>query len=151
MVMCISIEIGRYQRYLDKIAFIQNRIKLAFQWINELSFKELLRDEKSKLAIYKAFQEAIEAMLDVIAMICKDLMIGARDDYTNINNLVAEAILEPDHGRVLREANGLRNKLIHWYNKLDDETAMRSIMRLIPQLESITRVVLEWLKSQLKR
>ena len=151
MVMCISIEIERYQRYLDKIAFIQNRIKLAFQWINELSFKELLRDEKSKLAIYKAFQEAIEAMLDVIAMICKDLMIGARDDYTNINNLVAEAILELDHGRVLREANGLRNKLIHWYNKLDDEIAMRSIMRLIPQLESITRVVLEWLKSQLKR
>lgn len=90
-------------------------------------------------------------MLDVIAMICKDLMIGARDDYTNINNLVAEAILELDHGRVLREANGLRNKLIHWYNKLDDEIAMRSIMRLIPQLESITRVVLEWLKSQLKR
>ena len=39
--------------------------------------------EKTKLATYKAFQEIVEACMDIVAMMCKDSKIPPQDDYTN--------------------------------------------------------------------
>ncbi len=41
-------------------------------------------DEKTKLACYKALQEIIEACMDIVAMIVKDINEIPKDDYTNI-------------------------------------------------------------------
>lgn len=49
------------------------------EWIDDA-----LEDKKTKLAVYKAAQEAIEAMCDIIEMCLKDNGIPLKDDYTNI-------------------------------------------------------------------
>jgi len=141
----------RYMRYMDKISVVINRIDLIDKWIEEKPIPDLVRDEKTKLAIYKAFQEVVEALMDIIAMICGDLCIGPKDDYTNIEVLVSEEIISLDYARILREANGLRNKLIHWYNKINDEIALKSIHRLRIPLRETIKVIIEWLKKQLEK
>jgi len=145
------IDEARYGRYIDKISIAIKRLDLIDEWIEEKPIHDLIQDEKTKLAIYKAFQEVVEALMDIVAMICKDLHMGPKDDYTNIGVLVTEGIIEPDHARILREANGLRNKLIHWYNKINDEIALRSIRRLRASLREILEVIIEWLRRQLRR
>ena len=42
------------------------------------------KDEKTKLACYKAFQEEIEGMIDIMAMTLADKNKIVRDDYSNI-------------------------------------------------------------------
>ncbi|NQE51992.1 hypothetical protein C5S29_00265, partial [ANME-1 cluster archaeon GoMg3.2] len=44
----------------------------------------------------------------------------------------------------LKEANGLRNRLIHGYDSLDDETACYAIIELIEDLRDFSVAVLEW-------
>lgn len=144
------IEEARYRRYMDKISVAIGRIDLIDEWIEEKPIHDLVQDEKTKLATYKAFQEVVEALMDIIAMICRDLCMGPKDDYTNIEVLVSEEIIQPNHARILREANGLRNRLIHWYNKISDEIALKSIRRLRAPLREILKVIIEWLKKQLR-
>ena len=145
------IEEARYKRYIDKLSLAIGRIDLIDKWIEEKPIHDLIRDEKTKLAIYKAFQEVVEALMDIIAMICRDIDVGPKDDYTNIEVLVSEEIIQPDYARIIREANGLRNKLIHWYNRIDDEIALRSIRRLRTPLRDILKVIIGWLKKQLRK
>jgi len=136
---------------MDKLSLAIRRIDLIDKWIEEKPIHDLIRDEKTKLAIYKAFQEVVEALMDIIAMICRDIDVGPKDDYTNIEVLVSEEIIQPDYARIIREANGLRNKLIHWYNRIDDEIALRSIRRLRTPLRDILKVIIGWLKKQLRK
>lgn len=145
------IEEARYKRYIDKLSLAIGRIDLIDKWIEEKPIRDLIHDEKTKLAIYKAFQEVVEALMDIIAMICRDIDVGPKDDYTNIEVLVSEEIIQPGHARIIREANGLRNKLIHWYNRIDDEIALRSIRRLRTPLRDILKVIIGWLKKQLRK
>ena len=39
------------------------------------------------LASKKAFQEAVEAITDILAMILSDMKLEARDDYSNIEKI----------------------------------------------------------------
>jgi hypothetical protein len=41
------------------------------EWLADVSEDEFLEEDKTKLAVYKAFQEAVEASLDLVAMMCR--------------------------------------------------------------------------------
>jgi len=104
-------------------------------------------DKKSRLAVYKAAQEAIEAACDIVAMSLKDEGYPPKDDYNNIQKwgeLVDARISE-----CLKIANGLRNRLVHHYNGMDDKLALESITDLIPCLEDFVEVVKSWLKKRM--
>jgi uncharacterized protein YutE (UPF0331/DUF86 family) len=55
----------RINRYKDKFDFSIKRLDQAEEWLSD-------EDEKSKLACYKAFQEAIKALTDIFAMFLSD-------------------------------------------------------------------------------
>jgi uncharacterized protein YutE (UPF0331/DUF86 family) len=57
---------NRLRRYKEKINVIEKRRENIFSWISD-------RDEKSVLAIYKAFQEMTESFTDICAMLLKDM------------------------------------------------------------------------------
>jgi uncharacterized protein YutE (UPF0331/DUF86 family) len=101
------------------------------------------------LAVYKAFQELTEASFDIMAMACKDSKIIPKDDYTNIDALYSQKIIDENIKDVLSKSNGLRNRLIHRYNHLDDSIAFESIQTLLPDFEYFVEVISKWLKSHL--
>ncbi len=132
----------RVARYLDKLRHMEERIGDILSWIDEAEV-----DKKSRLAVYKAAQEAIEAACDIVAMSLKDEGYPPKDEYTNIQKwgeLVDARISE-----CLKIANGLRNRLVHHYNGIDDKLALESITDLIPCLEDFVEVVESWLKKRM--
>ncbi len=136
---------SRFRRYKDKLNITMRRIEQINEWI-DVELEEFICDEKTKLAVYKAFQEAAEACMDIVSMICKDMNIIPKDDYTNIEELSSKLDIDKD---ILREANGLRNIIVHRYNSTDDELAYESIKRITPELSRFIEVVENWLQEKI--
>jgi uncharacterized protein YutE (UPF0331/DUF86 family) len=108
----------RKKRYQDKIHYIVDNFKdLPIIPANNLE----------KKGIFYSIQTSIESMVDLIAMLSKDLGMQVQDDNTNINNLVENLNLAQNLGGKLTKAKGLRNILVHRYNSIDDQIIMGSI------------------------
>lgn len=103
----------RKDQYNRKLEFIIDKISLLPENIEENIF---YID-----ALFYRLQVAIDAAIDVVAMLCKDLGITVRDDYSNIDELESLNIFQMALLKNLRRLNGLRNVLIHRYNKIDEE------------------------------
>ncbi|VVB88904.1 Uncharacterised protein [uncultured archaeon] len=82
-------------------------------------------------------------------MACKDSKIVPKDDYRNIDSLYSQKIIDDSIKKALSESNGLRNRLIHRYNGLEDSIAFESIHALLPEFEYFAEVINKWLKSHL--
>ncbi len=141
-----SISVERASRYKDKLDLLFKRAGQAEKWLADASAQDFLKDEKTMLASYKAFQEAVEASQDLVAMMCKDTGIRPQNDYSNLERL--ESISTRSRS-VLIEANGLRNHLVHRYNKRDDLMALESMKDLLPGIAAFGEEVEIWLERML--
>lgn len=65
----------------------------------------------------------------------------------NISTLEEHDILSEAPARALHEVAGLRNRLVHEYNGLDDEIAIDSARRLAPDLRKACEEVRSWLST----
>lgn len=128
------------KRIHEKVETMVERIEFIEEHLSE----DLMEDRILRKALYKEFQEATEAMADICAMVRRGLNSSAKDDYSNIDFLIEKGIVEKGLGHKLKEANGLRNRLIHEYDGLHDETACHAIIELIADLRAFAVVVLEW-------
>ncbi|MBU7011049.1 MAG: DUF86 domain-containing protein [Theionarchaea archaeon] len=138
----------RLKRYWDKINLVSKRSNEIKRW-TAIQPDDFITDEKTKLATYKAFQEIVEACMDMVAMICKDSKIPPKDDYTNID-LLGNIISFKNMKKTLIEANGLRNRLVHRYNTTDDLLAFESIKEILPGISKFIEGVKKWIRQTLK-
>ena len=94
----------RLKRYHDKLNHIVDYIKdLPIEPKNELE----------KRGIFYSLQTSIEAMIDLIAMVIKDLGIQVKDDNANISEIVKKRKLDLELGEKLKKANGMRNIIVY--------------------------------------
>lgn len=121
----------RLKRYKEKIELVEKRISNIEETL------QTFEKETSKLACYKAFQEVVEIITDIIAMILIDKNKVVNDDYANIEKINEIILFSKEEISILNEANGLRNRVIHEYNKTNDKTAKESINKLLPELVKI--------------
>ena len=84
--------------------------------------------------------------MDLVAMMCKDLGIQPQDDYSNLERLDD---LGEGSKKVLIEACGLRNHLVHRYNKRDDLLALESMKGLLSGIMAFGEEVEAWLEKML--
>lgn len=103
--------------------------------------------DRDRLASFKALQEVGEALAGVCAMLVKDLGIGPKDDYTNVDVLEAEDVLDGDQANALGELNGLRNRLVHEYDELDEPLAVESARALAPSIRLICEELRTWISD----
>ena len=139
----------RAKRYRDKLNLVLERIDDIESWVSTYSEDEFASDKKTKLAVYKAFQEATEGCMNVLAMICRDLKIVPKNDYSNIMTLREKGMISSKIGEALASSNGLRNRLVHRYDLLDDKVAFRSIKNLLRDLREFVRGVESWVKERI--
>ena len=135
----------RRSRYRDKILWIQDRAELIDIWLNDLSPPGSPPDIKTRLAIFKAFQEVTEAAMDFIAMYLRDQDIPSRDDYSNIDRI---DLYSEDQKKFLREMNGMKNRIIHRYNGTDENLALTGISRSMPAIRVRVQVMEQWISNQ---
>ena len=84
-------------------------------------------------------------------MCIKDKKKLPKDDYTNIQLAYEYNLISKTEKELLNEANGLRNRLIHEYNGLNDKLAFTALTRLLPGLKNILQKVKEWSTNYFKK
>ncbi len=120
----------RKKRYHDKINYIAINLK-------DLSKKP--KNELERRGIFYSLQTSIEAVIDLIAMLVKDLGFQVNDDNYNISKIIQIKKIDPKLGEKLRKANGLRNILVHRYNNIDENLILNSI-------DDLKQLLFDWLE-----
>ncbi len=103
---------------------------------------ESIREPRTQLELSSVFYNlitSIEASMDLIAMLLRDLGERIEDYYTNVDKLVKLGILSDELGEDLKKFNGLRNWLVHRYNRVDPELVMDSVEEVKETLYSLLR------------
>ncbi|MCG3217418.1 MAG: DUF86 domain-containing protein [Candidatus Heimdallarchaeota archaeon] len=137
---------SRKKRYLDKLQIIRERSKFCEKKVKELSDTDAKAvEEDSIFSLWYAFQTMVQSILDIIAMICMDEKISPRSDKINVDAIVKDGLLTTDFAKVINEARGLRNILVHEYNGIISDQAIDSIGKLLPHLKQVSKVFREWL------
>ncbi len=124
---------NRIEQYKRKLEFIIDKITVL---------PEKLDDNKFFLdALFYRLQISIDASMDVVAMLCKDLGITVKDDYSNLDEIEKLSIFTPGLTNELRKWNGLRNVLVHKYNKIEEEIVFQNKNRVVETLITFAKEV----------
>ncbi|MHA1688297.1 MAG: DUF86 domain-containing protein [Promethearchaeota archaeon] len=117
----------RREQYKRKLEFILDKISKLPNNFEENIF---LID-----ALFYRLQVSIDATMDIIAMLCKDFGISVKDDYTNLDEI--EKLKKFDDKLIinLRRWNGLRNRLVHKYNKIDESIIIEEKVKIVNGLK----------------
>jgi len=73
-----------------------------------------------------------------------------KDDYTNVEELFELNLIDKGLKDALNEANGLRNRLVHEYNRLSVDVALESIQCLLEPLNDFLGAVKRWMERNIR-
>ena len=83
----------------------------------------------------------VECIFGIIAMFLKDGNKIVEDDYSNVERLEEDGLISQENANILSEANGLRNLLVHRYNKVDYQ--FNITLYHVPPLDEIPKARIE--------
>ena len=132
----------RKDQYNHKFEFIIDKLSLLPENIEENIF---YID-----ALFYRLQVSVDAAMDIIAMLCKDLGITVKDDYSNIDELEDLDLFQKKLLRELRRLNGVRNVLVHRYNKIEEELIIKEKDNFVNILKEFVKRVEKVVNEQLK-
>lgn len=113
----------RKSRYRSKIGYIiekMDTIPVDTTMLDGLGVDGIL---------YRA-QTSIEAAMDLVAMLVRDIGIEVKDDYDNIDTIGKKNIVQKGMAEELKKLNGMRNAIVHKYGDLDTEFIMENLERI---------------------
>ena len=140
---------SRLERYLEKLQVLDDTLELLNSWNNDISTISLSEiNTRDKFAIFHAYQIIVETITDITAMIVKDIGKMPKDDYMNLEILLKSSLFPPDTLTKLKQANGLRNRIVHEYNGLIEKIAFEAINEHIELFEEFRRALTEWLEKK---
>ncbi len=121
------------ERILEKLNKLKERIdfvKANLSWKNEFLSNRILRK-----AIYKEFQECIEAVFDIVSIIAKKIGFEVEDDYSNLERVKQKVGLSDKAVFYLKKTKDLKDALLYEFDEIDDNAAYNSIKKFLPILE----------------
>ncbi len=122
----------RKLRYQQKINFVAEKIgNLPKEFDNSIKVD----------ATFYRIQTAIDACLDLVAMLVKDKGLEVSDDYSNIHLLEKQKVFDKKLAEDLAMLNGLRNAIVHKYNSFEEKTVLNNIEEIIEIMEKFLEIV----------
>ena len=138
----------RIKRYKEKQEKLTEYLSYLKEWTKDLNVEDFNKtDIKEQFSIYHAFQNVVEVITDISAMVVKDLKKIPKDDYSNLDLLVKENVINNELSSYIKEANGLRNRIVHDYNGIDDDIAYKKILSIFKYIIQFKEVIDNWLKK----
>lgn len=126
----------RRQRYLEKL----EKFEEEYEFIKDHE----MRDEVTRRALLYSLQVCVDIAMDIVAMLTKDLGITVEDDYTNIERLEKKGVLSSEEASLLRKYNGLRNAIVHKYDRLNMAMVEEGLKRIDGLYELVLKLVEEY-------
>ncbi|NMC06939.1 MAG: DUF86 domain-containing protein [Candidatus Lokiarchaeota archaeon] len=141
---------ARKKRYKEKLDKLDRYYSLLKEWLEGNKIDVLVKENKTMelFATYHSGQLVIEVITDLVAMIVKDTGSLVKGDYENFDILLEKKIISGTIHKDLKELNGLRNRLVHGYNGIVDQTAWTSLTSATGKIQSAREVIEKWLNSQ---
>lgn len=100
--------------------------------LSRLSLDEYRARFYERKAAERLLQEAIEAALDVNARVIAELVADVPEDsHLGFFKMAEVGVLAPDLSRSLAQSAGLRNRLVHEYDAIDDAKVLAAIGTLL--------------------
>lgn len=78
------------------------------------------------------------------------LSISVKDDYSNIDELESLKIFPGDFLNDMRHLNGLRNVLVHRYNKIEEDLIVSEKDHFVEVLKEFIKLVEKLINEKLK-
>lgn len=132
----------RREQYKRKLEFIADKIAVLPENFDDNLF---MLD-----ALFYRLQVSIDAVMDVIAMLNKDLGIIVKDDYSNIDELDKLNIFPDNFLNQIRRLNGLRNVIVHRYNKIEEDLIIKQKDSFVDALKEFIKIVEKFIYEKLK-
>lgn len=132
----------RRDQYTRKLEFIADKIAILPENVKANIF---LMD-----ALFYRLQVSIDAAMYIVAMLSKDLGITVKDDYSNIDELENLNIFPGEFLNEIRRLNGLRNVLVHRYNKIEEDLIVTENDHFVEVLKEFIKIVEKLINEQLK-
>ena len=132
----------RRDQYKRKLEFIADKVAVLPENLDDNIF---MVD-----ALFYRLQVSIDAAMDIVAMLSKDLGISVKDDYSNIDELESLKIFPGDFLNEIRRLNGLRNALVHRYNKIEEDLIVSEKDHFVEVLKEFIKIVEKLINEKLK-
>jgi len=100
---------------------------------------------EKKRATERLLQITIEAVMDICAMLVKELRLGLPSVEEDFLEKLKENVLEPSLVKKLKEMRGFKNILVHGYSKIDDERVFEILSEKLKDFQGFRMEVLEFL------
>jgi len=108
------------------------------------------RDIVKRKAAERILQQTIEAALDINAHVLAGIGAGPPDDYyASFIRMGENQVLEPELANELAPAAGLRNRLVHQYDDLDDALVFRAIDKMLRVFPRYLKAVVGFLDARI--
>jgi len=118
----------------------QRKIEYILDKINDLPDQNYDSKYYGDIIFYR-LHTSIQAIMDILAMLCKDFGITVRDDYTNIEELNEKHLFSSDLIGKLQKLNGLRNALVHKYNHVENSLIEQDKGEIVADIHTIIETV----------
>ncbi|MCE8428837.1 MAG: DUF86 domain-containing protein [Candidatus Methanoperedens sp.] len=122
-------------RYLSKIE--------RFTEEEEFISTHVIENDVTERALLYSLQVSIEISMDIVAMKIRDMGMKVDDDATNIEKITDKGLISQVEADFLKEMNGVRNFVVHRYNRLDMNIVNEALSR-IDELKGIIMKVAEY-------
>ncbi len=140
----------RIDRYRKKILYLEKYYTWLNEWMDQISLEKIHEEKKYQalMGIYHTAQSAAAVIIDIIAMMNKDLAKLVQDNYQNLAYLRSKGIIDTELENGLKVIIGLRNRLAHDYNGIVDKFAWEAIKENQKYLKKFHDVIFEWLNQK---
>jgi uncharacterized protein YutE (UPF0331/DUF86 family) len=129
----------------ERISWIR-RMLASIQGLPLQSYDAFLSDRRNVAAAESYLRRGIEALLDLGRHILAKGFALAVTEYKDIGyKLAEEKVLSQDHGNLLRQIAGYRNRMVHFYHEISNEELYRLCTEDLKDLETILAGLIAWL------
>lgn len=133
---------------LEKIAALQGYYK-ELKDLEHISFKEYNQNNLYKRTVERLIQLIVESGTDINNMLLKDLNRGPTADYYSSFIELAEAdVITMEFAMNIAPSTGLRNVIVHEYQKLDDLKVYKSIQDTLKYYLQYMKLINEYLQKK---
>lgn len=119
----------------SKIGFILNYLE-EIKPVRKMETLDILRDVKTLRFMERNFQLIVDTALDINSHVIAEENFGIPDSYENTFIILGERkVLPADFAAKISKAVGLRNLMVHKYEKVDNKKMIDDFKNGISQFE----------------
>lgn len=115
----------------------------------DMSYDEYVKKVYQRKAVERLLQTIIEAAIDVNTHLLVGSGLSAPEDYYQSFIDIAQKleVIEPAFAEELAPSAGLRNRLVHEYDKLDDAVVFASMKKILTTYPRYVQAVAQYIQK----